>query len=168
MKIIISFLLLFTISTIAYGFQTDDDWITFSSDEGNFSVLMPTQPKIESATNDTPNGRYTVYSAISIGNNSMYLAGWADYSFKVDVEGEINANRDNLLKILEATLITEKKITFDKYPGIEFTAKLNSGKLIKSRVYLINNRPYQLIAAGNGEDDENTDKFLSSFKLITK
>lgn len=162
-KITLSLILTLLITAAAFG-QANDTWIKFSPAEGRFSVLMPAQPEpsIETTTATTTN----VFVASE--NGTFYLAGWADYKpdFNLDIETELKATRDNFIKGLEATLLNETKISLDGNPGIEFTAERKADKAsVKSRVYIVGKRPYQLATVVTQGDVKNIEKFYSSFKL---
>jgi hypothetical protein len=161
-------LLTLTLAAFAYGFQTDAGWTKVEPEAGRFSVLMPGTPEAKVNTTDSQYGPYTVHLFTFHNPRGIYMAGWVDYAptFKFDVQGEINANRDNFLKGVNARLLTEKKITLDGNPGLEFTAESNDVQFIKSRVYIVGSRPYQLITLTNlKEEQANVDKFLASFKI---
>ena len=61
-----------------------------------------------------------------------------------------------------------KKITLDKYPGIEQRANINMGPFIE-RTYLVSRRIYQvLVIVMNGQQDENTAvRTIDSFKVLS-
>lgn len=161
-------LLTLTLAAFTYGFQTDTGWSKFEPAGGRFSVLMPGAPEADVKTTDSQYGPYTTHIFTFVSPKGFYLAGWVDYAptFKFDVQAEINANRDNFLKGINARLLTEKKITLDGNPGIEVTAESNDIKFITTRIYIVGSRPYQLMARTNLKEEQgNIDKFLASFKL---
>jgi hypothetical protein len=170
MKKTIFVLLIALICAASIQAQTND-WQTFTSEKGKFSILVPVIPteEVGSGVAGTA-GSYTTHLFTSKGQGAIYMVGWADYKpgLKINADGELKANRDNFLKGVEATLLSETKITLDKNPGIEFKAEKKPDIFIKSRVYMVGNRPYQLIVISFGqEDSKNTSKFLNSFKLTT-
>ena len=156
-----------------------DDWVTVTSKDGNFSVLVPAQPGFESKpgelnAQDAKTGavlskkvRFTANIYTSIGTGEAYLAGWADYEpgFVFNVQGELAANRDNFVKGVNATLISERKISYAGNPGLEFVAKSTSMN-IKARVYIFGKRPYILVAMDGDPSFPNADKFFSSFNYM--
>jgi hypothetical protein len=145
------------------AFQATPKWITFSPPKGGFSILMPAEPKEE--TDSKTDFTSHLYSAST--DNAIYLAGFGDYapSVRLDVQGELAANRDNFIKGLpQAKLLSSRNVTLEEHPGIEFTGE-NSQARFKSRIYLIGNRVYQIVALEFvGKDDtENVNRFFSSF-----
>lgn len=144
-------------------------WVTLNSEDGNFSILMPELARDQSETNPSPNGPYTTHLFRAKTARSMFLVGWVDYApdFNFVVQSELQANRDNFVKGLKATLITTTKITMDGHPGLEFTAETPEA-IYKSRVYVVGRRPYQLIVGTTkGQDDsDNVSRFFDSFQLL--
>ena len=169
------------LSLFAYG-QTDD-WIKFSSEEGNFSVSFPTQPEVEESNGalqptDLATGklldkkvRFTANMFTSKEQDSFYLVGWVDYEagFNFDVEGELDANRDNFLKGAQATLISQKIIKFDGYPALEFSAERGPNAFIKGKIIIVGKRPFILIGVTTDQDKTSgIEKLFSSFKINKK
>ncbi|HEX7173654.1 MAG TPA: hypothetical protein VF240_00030 [Pyrinomonadaceae bacterium] len=155
-------------ATLAAGFQQPQPWVKLSPPGGAFSVMMPTKPEESVETKDSPLGKYTTHLFITRAEGVIYIAGWVDYApgVKLDVRGEINANRDNFLKGVEAKATSEKEIRIDGHPGIEFTGE-SAKALFKARVYLVRNRPYMVAAAwGVGQaEPPAVGTFLTSFAL---
>jgi hypothetical protein len=99
---------------------------------------------------------------------SVYAIGWVDYDpdFNFSRIAELEANRDNLIKGLKATLISTKTLTLMDTRRLEFTAE-TADQSLKSRVYLVGRRPYQLLTVTKKglDDSNNTDHFFASFKI---
>lgn len=142
-------------------------WVKFNSDEGRFSVLVPDTPTEKSETKDTTHGPYTTHLFIVRGS-TVYLIGWVDYdpSFNFNRQAELEANRDNFVKGLNATLLTTRATVINGYSAIEFSAETPE-KIFKSRVFLVGRRPYQIvIGSPKGTDDTvNVNRFFNSFKV---
>ena len=145
-----------------------DGWVTFNSEPGRFSVLMPELPTDKTDTVQSDHGPYTTHLFIVKGGKSVYLIGWVDYNpgFKFNSHSELDANRDNFIKGINATLVNSRAVTVDGYQCLEFTAE-TSETTYKSRVYIVGRRPYQLVAGTvkGLEDSDNVTKFFDSFKV---
>ena len=131
---------------------------------------MPLEPKEEKKTSESPNGPYTTYLYTSISpEREIYLVGWVDYDpkFKFGVQAELEANRDNFVKNVKATLLSTTPIKLGTHPGIEFKAEIPGRADIVSRVYIVGRRPYQLITVTPAGRDAaaNRERFVSSFRL---
>ena len=131
---------------------------------------MPSPPKEDTKTTQSPHGPYTTHLFASVTpTRELYMVGWVDYDPKYNfgVQAELEANRDNFVKELKATLLGTTPIKLGAHPGIEFKAEVPGQADIISRVYIVGRRPYQLIAltpAGRGPS-ANVERFLSSFKV---
>ena len=142
-------------------------WVKFASDEGHFSVLVPDSPVEKAETTDSTHGPYTTHLFVVKGT-TVYLIGWVDYdpSFNFNRQAELEANRDNFVKGLSATLLSTRSTIISGYSAIEFSAE-TPDRIFKSRVFLVGRRPYQIvIGSPKGTDDTaNVTRFFNSFKV---
>ena len=151
--------------------QGQSGWNRFSPEGGNFSVSMPGSPKVEVEHKVADFGPYTSYQFSESKSGTFYLIGWTDYppNITLDVQGEIKATRNNFLKSVDGTLIAEKEISLDGHPGLEFTAAMGSKFFVISRIYVVGNRPYQVVAVTKtNQNQTNANNFLWSFKFEIK
>ena len=142
-------------------------WVTVDPAGGGFSVQMPVTPTRNASKAPEDMGDVELY--VATADREVYLAGWVDYvpSFTFDTQAELAANRDNFLKGMEgATLTGSKARNLGEHPGIEFTGE-GPGYFIRSRVYIVGRRPYQLIAVVPAAKaaSPNIARFLDSFTL---
>jgi len=151
--------------------QTGTDnsgWVRFNSAPGRFSVLMPEIPEDKSETTPSDHGPYTTHLFIVKDTKNVYLIGWVDYdpSFNFNREAELEANRDNFVKGINATLTSTRTLKLDGYSALEFTADTGD-RTFKSRVYMVGRRPYQIVI-GYPKDEADvvaTNRFFNSFKV---
>lgn len=153
------------------------DWIKFTSESGKFSVLMPgpDQPKVVEnivwESKDSPAAApYTTHLIKQVSENGViFLVGWVDYAqgYSVSPQAELFANRDNFVKGVKAKLTYERAIKLGQMPGLEFTCENDAGVVSKARVYMVNMRPYMLVASTpKGRDDSvNIERFFASFRM---
>ena len=143
-------------------------WVSFNSEDGRFSVLMPETPTDKTETVDSAHGPYTTHLFIVRDTTSVYLIGWVDYdpSFNFNRQAELEANRDNFVKGINARLVSTRPTMIDGYSAIEFTAETDD-RTFKSRVYMVGRRPYQIvIGSPKGQDDSaSVNRFFNSFKV---
>jgi len=143
-------------------------WVSFTSEEGRFSVLMPEIPKDKTETTDSTHGPYTTHLFVVRDTTSVYLIGWVDYdpSFNFNRQAELEANRDNFVKGINAKLLTTRPTIIDGYAAIEFTAETDD-RIFKSRVYMVGRRPYQIVIGSPKDQDDsvNVNRFFNSFKV---
>jgi hypothetical protein len=145
-----------------------DSWVRFNSDPGRFTILMPQTPEEKVQTVPSSFGPYTTHLFSVRSGRSIFVVGWVDYdpTFNFNVQSELNANRDNFIQGIKATLINSNNTTIDGYQSLEFTAE-SVDTVYKSRVFIVGRRPYQLITGTvKGVDDSaNTTRFFESFKI---
>ncbi|MEO5857780.1 MAG: hypothetical protein ABIR33_02410 [Pyrinomonadaceae bacterium] len=148
------------------------EWVKLAPEASSFEIMMPGTAKLTEEAGNGTLGPYKTYLYIVRTADTVYLAGYAAYlpSVKLDIKGEIKANRDNFMKSWnEGMIVAEKDITVDGYPGLEFTAQVDSERLATSRILVGGNRPYQIIALTTADADlKNVTKFMNSFKLTRK
>lgn len=150
---------------------TDPDiggWLRFNSDLGRFSILLPAVPEETKETTQSEHGPYTTYLFVSREPRYVYLIGWVDYdpSFNFSRDKELEANRDNFVKGVKATLTSTQSLKIDGYPVIEFTADTLE-RTFHSRVYMVGRRPYQIVIGYPKGQAETAPiaKFFNSFKV---
>ena len=129
---------------------------------------MPETPEDKAETTQSDHGPYTTHLFIVRDEKNVYLIGWVDYdpSFNFNRQAELEANRDNFVKGINATLINTRATTIDNFPVIEFTAE-TADRLFRSRVFMVGRRPYQIVI-GYPKDQPDavaTNRFFNSFKV---
>ena len=144
-------------------------WVRFTSEPGRFSVLMPEMPNAETPqTTQSEHGPYTTHLFITRTQSTLFLIGWVDYdpNFNFNLLQELEANRDNFVKGINAKLLTTRPTVIDGYSALEFTAE-TTDRIFKSRVYMVGRRPYQIvIGSPKGQDDAaQATRFFNSFKV---
>ena len=142
------------------------DWTTFNSATGKFSVLVPSEPTMQTDTSKSY-PYYTTNLFISKTQTDLFVIGWVDYenSYKFDAQTELEANRDNFIKGISGTLVSTANTKFNGYQALEFVAQ--SGSFYwTSKVFLVGRRPYQLLAGSNtGKASKDESKFYNSFSV---
>ena len=145
-----------------------EGWAHFASDVGRFSILIPRIPEETKETVQSDHGPYTTYLFITREPSHVFLIGWVDYdpSFNFNRQKELEANRDNFVKGVKATLTSTQSLTIDGYPVIEFTADTPE-RTFHSRVYMVGRRPYQIVIGYPKGQSELAPiaKFFNSFKV---
>ena len=153
-------------------------WTEYTSEEGNFTVLMP-NPEIETeqSTQNTAAGPVEVYSYSTFKGTTFFMVKYNDMNLgdveltgadkqeilESGVDGALNAYPDG-------EFIYKRDITLDGHPGKEYRLEgtKNDLELVTfGRIYLVDSRLYQTVvtATYNEAGDESIAKFLNSFKL---
>jgi hypothetical protein len=144
-------------------------WAKFTSEEGRFSVFIPGTPKDQVETTPSNIGPYTTHLFTLRNLRHVFLIGYVDYdpSFNFNPQAELDANRDQFVKNLKATLVASRNVRVDGYSALEFTAVTPDERVFKARVYIVGRRPY-LIVLGSPKGVDDTfalNRFFSSFKI---
>jgi len=129
---------------------------------------MPVKPEDKTETTQSAHGPYTTHLFIVRDDINVYLIGWVDYdpSFNFNRQAELEANRDNFVKGVDAKLISNHATVVDGYSALEFTAETED-RIFISRVYMVGRRPYQIvIGSPKGQNDPAiVNRFFNSFKV---
>jgi hypothetical protein len=129
---------------------------------------MPGKPSDSSKTVDSVPGPYTTRLFVLRNGSDVFVVGWVDYDprFNFERQTELEANRDNFVKNLNATLLDTRNVKIDGFQAIEFTAETED-RIFHSRVYMVGRRPYQIIIGSpkNLDDSVKVNKFFNSFKV---
>ena len=161
-------LVLIAVLSGATSVRAQGGWTTYAPPGSNLSILVPLTPEVLPVERNTQGGTAYEVHLYRIRTSSMvYIFGWTDYHERVDVEGELDANRDNFVKALTGRLLGETKITLNGVSGREFIGENTNGFFI-SRVYAAGTRAYQaavLILAGGSDDARLVTRFLYSMQL---
>jgi len=143
-------------------------WVSFTSEAGRFSVLMPETPADKTDTVQSEHGPYTTHLFIVRDTTSVYLIGWVDYdpNFNFNRQSEMEANRDNFVTGINAKLLTTRALTIDGFSALEFSAE-TPDRIFRSRVYMVGRRPYQIVIGSpkDLDDSANLNRFFNSFKI---
>jgi hypothetical protein len=129
---------------------------------------MPEIPTDKSEIVQSEHGPYTSHIFAVRGDKSIFLIGWVDYdpSFNFNPTLELEANRDNFLKGMQATLLTNQALRLSGYQALDFTAE-TSDRVFRSRAYMVGRRPYLLVAGTPkaSDDSVNVNRFFNSLKF---
>jgi hypothetical protein len=153
--------LLFASAAIA-----QNNWIKFTPEGGGFEVMLPSPPKEQIETKKN----FTSHTFSSLLDRNVFLVSYSDYNTPVtDPQKHLEANRDDFNKNLYAKPLTSRNITLDGQPGVEFTSEIPAAN-IRSRIYLVENRLYQLVnmTFKDSVDEKSGDLFLDSFHFVKK
>jgi hypothetical protein len=150
----------------------------FKSASGGFSILVPAT--MEESTQDVVNadGTLVLHGFVGGSETKRYIVGYVDYpdeSVKTTgVEALLARSRADLIGTDGATVIAEKSISLDGNPGLEISfdsgVNTNPQLTIKTRIYLVGNRLYQIMVAVPKADveTEEINSYLQSFKLLPR
>jgi hypothetical protein len=111
-------ILLLVISVAAFGYQAASQWTKYTSPEGGYSVLLPSEPQLKSQEETAPDGgkieQHLAFATDSAG--AGYMVAYfetGDRSFSFDKA------RDGAISRVNGTLLSERDIKLHEYPGRE-------------------------------------------------
>jgi hypothetical protein len=146
-------------------------WQVFSPSAGGFSVSMPGEP--------TERLVQEFLHMFSIEHNGrIYAVGYVDLdqetlavALQDNPDRFWNGVRRGLLQEGEADLIGDRPISLNGYTGREIEYEDANGLTGKVRVYVVNQRIYQVMSveaadSSNIENSEEAEAFLESFQLL--
>jgi len=166
-----------TISQLA---QVKSIWQQFSSQEGKFTVLFPGTPRFSQQKMTSDNGELQVnlFTVNRPQEEAKYTVAYIDYPAQYIqllrsrnlVEQAIEQGKSTALQRVRGTIVSEEKKTLGDNVGIEVNYTTPDGKVVKQRVFLVDNRFYQITA----ETTQKRQRFLTrsmqgfcdSFKLL--
>jgi hypothetical protein len=148
------------------------EWKSFISKEGNYEVQMPGTPLENRKIVKLPNGTVFVVQATLEVKKGEYVVGFSEHPdavVKADTaEKRLDNARNGVLSKTHAKLKSEKQIKLEGHNGRELDLEINANLVVRARLFVINNRMYQLMVVGPRElvASADTGKFLDSFKLV--
>lgn len=143
-------------------------WNKFNSQEGEFSVLFPGQPK-EGVENAYLKVLHTV--VYEEDKRIAYMVFYSDVGKQLLKDGAdkfYDNARSGIIATSGNILLSEKAITLGEISGREMEVKVNNDEYFSVvRVFLSNDRLYQVIVTVPKENRDSTNilYFLSSFRL---
>ncbi len=140
----------------------------FSSDEGRFTILMPSRPTekvfdLHTVKNDT----VVLHGYAALTPTLGIMCGYADIpSLQPDSEKLFDNSRDGTLSSVHGRLLTEEKLGLNGYPGRRFRATSQVGLFIDEQMYLVGQRLYLItITTATDTPNENIDRVFNSFRF---
>jgi len=141
---VIVILVVLVFGTIVNAFQ--DDWYKFTSPENRYSVLMPHKPTAEVIPNSNGKGSHNRFSDVEAGY-AFVIEDLHD-SGATNAEAYLDGVRDGVLKELNASLLSETKITTSGFPGRELKLAAETSTKVpfisRTRMYVVGGSFYSL------------------------
>src|SRR5262249_8898133 len=105
------------------------DWTKYSSPEGRYSILFPTDPQVSSHETPTASGdKVTQYMAMSSDSGATCVVAY--FAIKPGTTFSFDNARDGMVAAIKGTLVSEKSLTLGSYPGreLKIAAQAPSGQ----------------------------------------
>ena len=146
MKLLAVFCVL-TSTTLAYGLQIESEWVKFTSPEGQFSLLLPHQPKLE-VVHDPTNDKLVHNRFNEFEEGYGFVIEYFDEVKTSDPERDLDRIRDGILEAVKGKLISENKISLNGHPGRELELDVTASNGVKIsttiRTYLVGSKLYSM------------------------
>ena len=146
----------------------DEQWQKFMAPDNTCSALFPVAPTKQQSVKDSVVGKTVTDIWLVKDGEAVYLLGITDYPVDIEEQRELDLDRDNFLKQVQAKLVTESETTLRNHRGREFIGA-STTYTFRSRVFVIGPRRVYQIVVGQPTanlDASAIDKFLSSFALL--
>ena len=151
-------------------------WKVFDSKDGRFTVHMPKEPMApKKQVVRTKTGELNVTLVIAEGrHDSYFVVSYSDFP-PADLKKSEEVKRldhacNGAAEKCRGKPREEKSIKLnDRYAGREFFIDKDGAVIAKVRIYLVENRLYQVMVLGNGpifsSKEKDVGMFLDSFRL---
>jgi hypothetical protein len=153
---------------VSAGDTDSDGWVKFSSPEGRFEILMPGRPIVGKVI-EIPLPKFTAeaHPFVAVRPPFGIMCGYADLPFKPENTSEIfDHTRDGSIHNVHGTLITEKNIFLNGYPGRRFRSTAQDSSFIDEEVFVVGRRFYLItIDSKANPPDKNIDRVFDSFRF---
>ncbi len=142
-------------------------WRNYVSPLGKYSVDFPGNPKIEKQMQPTAVGMIDIHAAaVEPRPNNALMVMYNDYpsSPLFDTSAALNGAGQGWQT--QGTVLSQSDIRLDGHRGIEIRFKANSPSAFRMvRLYMVGNRMYQLIYAGDSIPEADVQRFMDSFRV---
>lgn len=148
-------------------------WSPFKSAEGKFSISLPGTPQTQSQPVNTAVGEVQMnLFIVPIGNETVYFVAFSDYPAdkmkNASSDKVLNGCRDGMVGNQKGTMTSDKAFKLGGVPGRDFAWKGGNDFDGMARIYLKQNRLYQVMVLRKKGTPLSKDftKFFASFKIL--
>jgi hypothetical protein len=138
----------------------------FNSPDKSFSVMLPKDVKEDKQTAFTELGPIEFISYSAKAEFQEFTIAYSDYpdTFVVATGPNVllDGSRDGAVRNVQGKLLSETKIEINGYPGRELKIESPQKIILKSQIYMVGKRLYQLMAISNS--DHSLDKEIDEVK----
>lgn len=149
-----------------------EGWVDFESADGGFKAQFPKTPKTQTIPTPTPAGNIDQTMIMADDNGISYGVSFADYPEEATkatpIETMLDGARDGAVANINGTLKSEKQIKLGEFDGRELEVTANAAGqdvVVHQRMYVVNNRLYQLIVVRLASAESKDQDFFNSFAL---
>jgi len=150
-------------------------WETCAAPDGTFSIDLPGKTTLETRQAPLESGGTMAFHTISVASvrNSAYTLAYVERTNVGEKSSEkaLESARDGSLRKAEGTLLTQNRITVQGFPGLDMQARARGNTFMDSRMVVVGNRLYMIMAVAASEQDrepKTLQRIFDSFKLNPK
>jgi hypothetical protein len=173
--VLLAIIILSLFLTSCFRKNTEPELQEYRSLSGDFLVLFPENPEMETQKVNTLIGVIDAHMYQVTTEDMYYAVSYSDYP-----EDFINSStsdevlkgaRDGALANTKGKLLQELVITYEDYPGRDIKYEITSedeNVIVYQRIFLVNERLYQIIVVTEEKNmfSRKIFDFLESFKII--
>jgi hypothetical protein len=163
------------IGVVVYRSITPAGWVAFSSPDGDFSILLPGEPKIESkeAVSESGATPSSVHWVTAEDATSTFFCMYWDLAFtpsdETDAQVTMAGARDGFIDQWGGQLLSHEESRSGGYSEQRYKATTTDNGIMEGRSFIIGHRLYMLSVAYPAENsNENAVRFFHSFKRSSK
>ena len=156
----------------SYEANAQQKWEEFRAVGAGFRVEFPELPRTDSKllpskVGDVPG----LLALVSKDDGAEFLAIYANFppsTFSTDADYELNEIREDNLRAVRGTLLSQSRRVIDGRPALHFTTRFHNGRTTATVLAVLRGqRLYQIICVVPTEQDrEDARRFIDSFALL--
>ena len=145
-------------------------WKEYQYDGDGFAFSAPAKPSLQTNFVDTSVGRVEMHLyKIDLGDDTGIMVTVTDYGNRTKISTEVLQRvKETTLAQVNGKVLSEKSISLDKNPGIDFELMGSDGYHARSRYYIIGTRLVGLVSYAGQEKPlpADTTRILDSLRLL--
>jgi hypothetical protein len=164
---------LVSVAAASYDKLVPYRWETYKAPNGAFSIDLPGTPNVEAKRAPAEDGSMVTINLVSVQptNHVAYTCAYTDREGTSDKSPKeiLELARDGSLMKIQGSLISQKQITSQGYPGLEWQARARGNSMVDARDFAVGNRLYMIMAVATDEHDrepKTIQRIFDSFRIL--
>jgi hypothetical protein len=157
------------------GCSMSHGWQTYFSPDGSFSIEFPGKPTVETEQLPRKSGGTGTLHFVHFQSdgNRDYWCSYAEIhlSDQDTPDKVLEFERDDNLRKVQGTVLTQNRFLYQGYPALQYQAHTAKSMLMDSRMVVVGNRLYMLMAlsaSGGSSETKTVQRMFDSFKVTSK
>lgn len=177
--ILLLFVCLFSTPQLFAQTAANNNWETYEDEEGNFSIDFPAEPERETSEEDNEDlGKMTIIEWSATNQETENQNVYYNLTCKISNQDIIfsspelsDAFVEGMMKELKKNknieLISQKQLTYNNYPALEYSAYYKDDKIYGiTRVCLVENKIVIMSAFAENKTIKSAQRFFDSFTIL--